>query len=130
VARLAPALRPPSRRLAPALGPLVRHTRTGSAPAGVEETVALDEEGVPVLTYSRPAGDGGLESVHDFRRAAPRPGLGAAAAGFRSWARRPGTTTTVPGLVLAGAAPAAGADASRLVLSGALASYALSGRER
>jgi hypothetical protein len=32
--------------------------------------------------------------------------------------------------VLAGAAPEAGTDASRLVLSGALASYALSGRER
>ena len=129
-ARLAPALRPPSRRLSPARSPLVRHTRTDLAPAGVEETVVLDEEGVPVVTYARPAGDGGLESVHDFRHGAPRPELGVAADGFRSWSRRPGTTTAVPRLVLAGAGPAAGADASRLVLSGALASYALSGRER
>jgi UDP-galactopyranose mutase len=129
-AALAPGLRPPSRRIAPALGPVVRHAPTGSATGGVEETVALDESGVPVVTYARPAGDAGLESVHDFRRGVPRPGSGVAAAGFRSWARRPGTTTAVPGLVLAGPAPAAEVDASRLVLSGALASYALSGRER
>jgi UDP-galactopyranose mutase len=112
------------RRLRPARGPHIMH-RTSPEPAGgVEETVSLSVEGVPVVSYRRPVGTGTLECRHDFSRGIAAARYGAEWQGLASWLRRPRVTGEVEGLFAAGPWSAAGPGPSQVVLSGALAAYA------
>jgi UDP-galactopyranose mutase len=118
------------RRSRPALAPAVGHRVDPVPPPrqGVTETVRLDPDGCPVVEYRRPAPGGTLVSTHDFTRATPRAGAGIAWRGFGSWLRRPAVTTEVPGLYLAGPFSPGGAAPWAVLLSGALASYAVHDR--
>lgn len=118
------------RRLDAAVAPTVRHRQLDEPVTSVEETVRLTGQGVPVISYRRPAAGGGMESVHDFTRGEPDRSAGVAWRGFRSWFRRPRISTDVPGLIFAGPQTAAGAGLSPTLLAGALASYAAHDRAR
>ncbi|SDS07935.1 Phytoene dehydrogenase-related protein [Friedmanniella luteola] len=125
----APALRRRTHRLHPAAAPAVEHGRLDRPARAVTETVELDVDGTPVVSWARPVGDGTVDgatvvSRHDFGRAGPNPSAGAAWRGWRSWLQRPPVTPGLPGLHLASAASAGGNGPSQVVLSGALASYA------
>jgi UDP-galactopyranose mutase len=112
-------------RLRPAGAPTVTHTRLAAASAGVSETVELSSRGVPVVSYGRPVADGTVVSRHDFSRLVPTPGAGVAWHGFRRWLDQPPVSTEVPGLYTASPASPAGNGPSQVVLSGALAAYAV-----
>jgi hypothetical protein len=114
------------RRLAhlrPADAPTVSRRLVEPVAAPVE-TVVLDTDGIPTITYTRSVGDHGIASVHDYTTRRPDPAYGAAWTGFGSWFRRPPVTTESPGVILAGPASPAGPSPSAQVLSGALAAYA------
>lgn len=112
------------RGLRPAAVPRVSHTLVDQPSTEVAQTTRLSADGVPVITYDRPAGNHTLRSVHDFGAASPSPDGGLADRGFRGWARRPPTSSDLAGLYLAGPFSAAGPSPSAVILSGALASYA------
>jgi len=122
------SLRRSVHRLAPALGPAVTHELVpgiADPDAEVTETVRVDENGVPVITYTRPAAAATrLRSVHDWTRAAPHPGAGPAWSGFGDWLRRPAVNPSVTGLYLAGPFSPAGNAPSAVLLSAALAATA------
>ena len=113
------------RGLRPALAPAVRHEAATAPGAGVRETVVLTADGVPTVAYARPAAGGTVTTTHDFGAAGPSPAFGVAWAGMRSWVRRPAVGTEVPGLFVAGPFSPAGPGGSAVVLSGALAAYAV-----
>lgn len=108
----------------PATAPAVTHRQGTEVVAGVSERMELSTDGIPVITFRRPVGDGNLTSVHDHAAGGPAPSAGLAFQGFRSWIRRPPVSTAVPGLYTAGPFSPAGPSASQTILSGALASYA------
>jgi UDP-galactopyranose mutase len=110
--------------LSPALAPTISHQLVERPSGRVAELVQLSAEGVPVVTFSRPVGDGTLHSVHDFGRCQPCAAYGLAGTGFRGWTRRPPVSSEVGGLFLAGPWSAAGPGPAQQVLAGALASYA------
>jgi UDP-galactopyranose mutase len=112
-------------RLRPAGTPTVTHSRLPDPSAEVTETVELSPGGVPVVSYRRPAADGTLVSRHDFGRLVPTPGAGVAWHGFRRWLDQPPVSTEVAGLYTASPASPAGNGPSQVILSGALASYAV-----
>ena len=112
------------RGLRPAGAPRVTHELTHQPSTEVTQTTRLSADGVPVITYARPAGGGTLRSTHDFGSASPSPDAGLADRGFKGWSRRPPTTSDLGGLFLAGPFSAAGPGPSSVILSGALASYA------
>ena len=111
------------RRLTPAAAPTITHQDAPARTAPVQETVALDEAGVPNINYLRQLAGHRLETAHDFNATLPKPSSGAAWSGFASWLRRPSVTTTIPGLYTAGPSSPAGPGASQVVLSAALAAY-------
>lgn len=113
-------LRRDLRGLAPANAPTVRHERTAVASGPVRETVLLDADGVPLITYDRP----GLRTTHDFTTAGPDPSWGPAWTRRSDLARRTPIVADAPGLFVAGAASAAGNGPSAVLQSGALASGA------
>ncbi len=117
------------RRLTPATAPVVSHDlrpATDDWSRGrVEETIVLDADGVPTVTYRRPVTAGTLHSVHDWQRRRPDPGAGAAWRGFDSWLDRPPVRSGLDRLLLAGPWSPAGNSPAATVLSGALASYAV-----
>ncbi len=123
-AGVAPRLRRDLRRLGPAQAPTISYERRPETASGVRETVELSENGVPVLSYARPVGDGTLVSRHDFSATRPDPGAGVAWHGFGQWRRRPPVVPDLPGLFTASASSPAGSGPSQVILSGALASYA------
>jgi phytoene dehydrogenase-like protein len=106
--------------LHPARAPAVAHHQIGGPRAPVQETVALDSHGRPVVTYLRP----GLRTVHDFVAAVPDPSWGPAWNRRGDLARRSPITAELPGLFLAGAASPAGNGPSQVIQTGALASSA------
>jgi phytoene dehydrogenase-like protein len=112
------------RDLSPAAAPAITHQETTAPAAPVIETVALDDAGVPILSYRRRVAGGGVRTVHDFTSTRPRPSYGVAWNGFSSWLRRPRVTTEVSGLYMAGPFSPAGSSPSSVVLSAALAAYA------
>ncbi len=121
------ATRPIRRRLrdlSPAAAPTISHDVTAALTAPVAETIALNETGVPTLSYRRHVAGGGIHTVHDFNQTVPRPSYGVAWNGFDSWLRRPPVTTQIPGLYTAGPFSPAGPSPSHVVLSAALAAYA------
>ena len=109
--------------LNPAAGPTVAHHQAPRPTTPVTETVALDETGVPAITYLRQVSEGGIRTDHDFNRSHPRPCYGVAWNGLASWLGRPRVTTEVSGLYTAGPFSPAGPSASQVVLSAALAAY-------
>jgi phytoene dehydrogenase-like protein len=111
------------RKLTPAAAPMITHQEAPARTAPVQETVALDEAGVPNINYLRQLAGHRLETTHDFNATLPRPSSGAAWSGFASWLRRPSVTTRIPGLYTAGPSSRAGPGASQVVLSAALAAY-------
>ena len=123
------ALRKRLRRLTPARAPTVTHELLPAAPdwssGRVEETITLDTDGVPTVTYRRPVTAGTLRSVHDWQTRHPDPGAGAAWQGFESWLDRPPIRSGLDRLLLAGPWSPAGNSPAATVLSGALASYAV-----
>jgi phytoene dehydrogenase-like protein len=123
------SLRKRLRRLVPARAPTVSHDlRPASADwarGRVEETIRLDPQGVPTVTYRRPVTAGTLCSVHDWQHRHPDPGAGAAWDGFESWLERPPVRSGLDRLLLAGPWSPAGNSPAATVLSGALASYAV-----
>ena len=133
--RLAPAetateLRRRLRRARPALAPTITHTLLGPEPtrsAAVAETVDLTAQGVPTISYRRRVDGGTVQSRHDWGASLRRPGGGLDVRGFGGWLARPGTRTATPGLLLTGPSSPAGPGPSAVVLSGALATYAVSG---
>jgi phytoene dehydrogenase-like protein len=121
------ATRPIRRRLrdlSPAAAPTISHDITPALTAPVAETIALNETGVPTVSYRRHVAGGGIHTVHDFNQTVPRPSYGVAWNGFDSWLRRPPVTTQIPGLYTAGPFSPAGPSPSHVVLSAALAAYA------
>lgn len=121
------ATRPIRRRLrdlSPAAAPTISHDVTSGLTAPVAETIALNETGVPTVSYRRRVVGGGIHTVHDFNQTVPRPSYGVAWNGFDSWLRRPPVTTQIPGLYTAGPFSPAGPSPSHVVLSAALAAYA------
>jgi hypothetical protein len=88
------------------------------------ENVALNEAGVPTVSYRRQIAGGGVHSVHNFNQTHPQPSYGVAWNGFSSWLHRPLVTTEIPGLYTAGPFSPAGPAPSHVVLSAALAAYA------
>lgn len=110
----------------PALTPHVSH-RSGEGSAPLGETVELDADGVPVLTYRWRSGEAGVASTHDYRRPTRRPAYGLDVRGFRGWLRRPGPRTGVADLYYAGPSCPAGPGAPQVLLSAALAAYAIVG---
>jgi phytoene dehydrogenase-like protein len=119
----APALRRLRHDLAgrvPALAPRVEHELINIATGDVDESIRLDQQGRPVITYSRP----GLRTVHDFTAGIPDPAWGPAWRRRRDLVRRVPVTSELPGLFLAGAASPAGNGPSQVVQTGALASAA------
>lgn len=121
------ATRPIRRRLrdlSPAAAPTISHDVTAGLTAPVAETIALNETGVPTVSYRRRVVGGGIHTVHDFNQTVPRPSYGVAWNGFDSWLRRPPVTTQIPGLYTAGPFSPAGPSPSHVVLSAALAAYA------
>jgi hypothetical protein len=123
------ALRRRLRHLVPAQAPTVSHAllppAADWATGRVEETIALDADGVPTVTYRRPVTAGTLCSVHDWQARHPDPGAGAAWRGFDSWLDRPPIRSGLDRLLLAGPWSPAGNSPAATVLSGALASYAV-----
>ena len=117
------------RGLRPASAPQVSH-HLCAAPTRPEQTVALDGDGVPVLTYRWRSGRVGVASTHDYRRPSRRPAYGLDVRGFRGWLARPGPDTAMPQVYYAGPASPAGPDAAPVLLSAALAVYAVAGRPR
>ncbi len=111
-------------RLRPAPGPKITHSLRPEPVSSVSETVALSTDGVPVVSYLRPAGAASVHSVHDFAHPATGPGHGLASRGFGAWWRRPGISGGTAGLYTAGPFSPAGRNPSQQILSGALASYA------
>jgi phytoene dehydrogenase-like protein len=121
------AARPTRRRLAqlgPAAAPTITHQETPAPAAPVLENVALNEAGVPTVSYQRQVAGGGIRSVHDFNQTLPQASYGVAWNGFSSWLHRPLVTTEIPGLYAAGPFSPAGPSPSNVVLSAALAAYA------
>jgi UDP-galactopyranose mutase len=118
-------LRRRTRRLRPAGAPTVTHRRLDEPSAEVTEIVELSSDGVPVVSYRRPVVGGTVVSRHDFGRVVPAPGAGVAWHGFRRWLDQPTVTTDLPGLYTASPASPAGNGPSQVILSGALASYAV-----
>jgi phytoene dehydrogenase-like protein len=118
-------LRRRTRRLRPAGAATVTHSRLDEPSAEVTETVELSADGVPVVSYRRPVEDGTVVSRHDFGRQVPTPGAGVAWHGFRRWLDFPPVSTDLPGLYTASPASPAGNGPSQVILSGALASYAV-----
>ena len=112
------------RQLGPAAAPTITHQETPAPAAPVMENVALNEAGVPTVSYRRRVAGGGIHSVHDFNQTHPQPSYGVAWNGFSSWQRRPLVTTEIPGLYAAGPFSPAGPSPSHVVLSAALAAYA------
>ena len=108
-------------RLDPAKAPTIRHLVVDQAIPAVRETLALSAQGVPTITYQRPAGERSIRTVHDFENLTPRPSYGIAWNGFGTFHRRPAVTTEIAGLLLAGPFSPAGASPSAVVLSAALA---------
>ena len=49
------------------------------------ENVALNEAGVPTVSYRRQIAGGGVHSVHDFNQTHAQPAYGVAWNGFSSW---------------------------------------------
>ena len=117
------------RGLRPAAAPQVTH-HLCAPPTQPGETVALDDDGVPVLTYRWRSGRLGVTSTHDYHQTTRRPAYGVDGRGFRRWLRRPGPHTAVPQVYYAGPASPAGPDAAPVLLSAALAVYAVAGRPR
>jgi phytoene dehydrogenase-like protein len=115
-----PRLRRAIRKAVPALAPQVVHELTNVATGPVEETVGLDRQGRPMITYTRP----GLRTVHDFTAPNQDPAWGPAWTRRRDLVRRVPVTSELPGLFLAGAASPAGNGSSQVVQTGALASAA------
>jgi flavin-dependent amine oxidoreductase len=109
------------RRLKPAAAPMISHALGNEEVAGVTETVSYTAQGVPMITYRRPAREQSITSVHDFRSIKPSSSAGVGWQGFRTFLRRPPITTEVAGLFLAGPSSPAGAAPSAVVLSSALA---------
>jgi UDP-galactopyranose mutase len=121
------ATRPIRRRLhglSPAAAATISHDQTAAPTAPVAETIALNETGVPTVSYRRHVAGGGIHTVHDFNQTVPRPSYGVAWNGFDGWLRRPPVTTQIPGLYTAGPFSRAGPSPSHVVLSAALAAYA------
>ena len=112
------------RQLGPAAAPTITHQETPAPAAPVMENVALNEAGVPTVSYRRQIAGGGVHSVHDFNQTHPQPSYGVAWNGFSSWLHRPLVTTEIPGLYTAGPFSPAGPAPSHVVLSAALAAYA------
>jgi len=110
-------------RLRPACGPAISHAVLNEAVPTVTETITHNAEGVPVITYRRPAGERSIRTVQDFGSTRPRPSFGVGWQGIRSFVHRPPVTTEIAGLFMAGPFSPAGAAPSALVLSGALAAY-------
>jgi phytoene dehydrogenase-like protein len=117
------------RRLRPAPAPTVTHEllppAADWAQARVEETITLDQAGVPTVTYRRSVTAGTLQTVHAWQHRHADPGAGAAWHGFDSWLDRPPIRSGVDRLLLAGPWSPAGNSAAATILSGALASYAV-----
>ena len=111
-------------QLGPAAAPTITHEKTPAPAAPVMENVALNEAGVPTVSYRRQVAGVGIRSVHDFNRTLPRASYGVAWDGFSSWLRRPLVTTEIPGLYAAGPFSPAGPSPSHVLLSAALAAYA------
>jgi phytoene dehydrogenase-like protein len=111
------------RRLTPAAAPIISHHEAPEPTAPVHETVALNHDGVPTVSYLHQSSGKSILTVHDFNQTIPRPSYGAAWSGFNSWLRRPQVTTEIPGLYAAGPWSPAGPGASQVVLSAALAAY-------
>ncbi|SDE53566.1 NAD(P)-binding protein [Auraticoccus monumenti] len=122
------------RRARPALAPALHHRLldTGDAGAaaihGVSELVEHTPAG-PVVRYHRAGAGGVVESVHDHTDASPDPGYGLAWRGASSWWSMPPVSTGVDGLWTAGPHSRGGNHVSQVLLSGALASYAVHERE-
>jgi hypothetical protein len=112
------------RRLRPALAPTILHELVSEHVSAVTETVTLSAEGLPTVSYLRPAAGGAVRSVHDFGSPIPTPGFGLAWHGFSSWVDRPPIRTAWAGVFTAGPFSPGGPGPSQTVLSGALASYA------
>lgn len=128
------ALRTPDRlrlrRARPALAPTTTHTLLDTDDAGpaasygVSELVEHTAHG-PVVRYRRAVAAGVVESVHDHTAASPDPGYGLAWRGASSWWSMPPVSTGVDGLWTAGPHSRGGNHLSQVLLSGALASYAV-----
>jgi phytoene dehydrogenase-like protein len=86
----APARRTRSqlRGLSPAAAPTITHQEVPAPTALLRERVALNEVGVPTVSYLRQLADNGLRTTHDFNQTLPRPSYGVAWNGFESWLRR------------------------------------------
>jgi UDP-galactopyranose mutase len=110
--------------LTPAAAPTINHREAPASTAPVHEAVALNDAGVPTVSYLHQSSGKGIRTVHDFKQTIPRPSYGVAWGGFNSWLRRPQVTTEIPGLYAAGPWSPAGPGASQVVLSAALAAYA------
>lgn len=110
----------------PALAPHVSH-RSSEVSVPLGETVELDVHGVPVLTYRWRSGEAGVASTHDYREPTRRPAYGLDVRGFQGWRRRPGPRTGVADLYYAGPSSPAGPGNSQVLLSAALAAYAIVG---
>jgi phytoene dehydrogenase-like protein len=111
------------RSLSPATAPTITHHEAPAPTALLVETVALDEAGIPIVSYTRQLGGYGLRTGHDFSASVPKPSYGAAWNGFASWLLRPPVTTRIPGLYTASPSSPAGSGTSQVVLSAALAAY-------
>ena len=118
------------RRTHPAAAPALSHTHSAQPCEQVSETVELSGDGVPVVSYRRPAGEGTIVSRHDHGHSQPDPGSGVAWRGFGSWLRRPPVVTSVTGLYTAGPSSRAGNGPSATILSAALAAAACHDRHR
>ncbi|MFX4271339.1 NAD(P)-binding protein [Propionibacteriaceae bacterium Y1685] len=113
------------RRTRPALAPAVSHQVTEESIEEATETVRHTPAG-PVITWTRPLADGRtVVSTHDWTAGTPDPEVGIAWRGVRTALRRPPIRSAATGMQLAGPWSRGGADLSHVVLSGALASYAV-----
>lgn len=121
---LLPRSRRAVRRWVPASAAVVHHRLLSQDPQMGAEQVVLSDDGRPRISYLRRAGQGWLESVHDYGAAVPTPSAGLAWQGFGRWLDRPPIRGEVAGLFLAGPFSRGGPLPSSVVLSGGLASYA------
>ena len=111
------------RDVSPAAAPSITHQEAHAPIAWPRETITLNADGIPTVSYLRPLADSRLETTHDYNATRPRASYGAAWSGFASWLRRPPVTTDVPGLYTASPSSPAGSGPSQVVLSAALAAY-------
>lgn len=118
------------RRARPALAPALGHTLLDTddagpaASCGVSEVVHHTPAG-PVVSYRRTVADGVVQTVHDHTHPRPDAGFGLAWRGRASWWAMPPVSTGVDGLWTAGPHSRGGNHVSQVLLSGALASYAV-----